>query len=134
MIETYLLIRQRIRMYSNPLNLDPLHRPILPIDLHRLQFIQRRIHPLNDPPEHRILPIQMRRAPIRDEELTPIRAGPPIRHAYDPARIMAQRGPNLVLEVRVPDRCPAFAFAARVPRLDHEAGDRAVEGDAVVVG
>lgn len=121
-------------MYSNALNLDPLHRPILPIDLHGLQSIQRGIHPLNDPPKHRILPIQMRRAPIRDEELTPIRARAPIRHADYAARIMAQRSPDLVLEVCVPDRGPAFAFAAWVPCLDHEAWDRAVEGDAGVVG
>lgn len=113
-------------MNRNPRNNDPLPRPPLPIDLHLLQPPQRRIRPLNDPPKNRILPIQMRRRAVRDEELTPVGARPAIGHADGAARVVAQSGADLVVEGRVPDGGAAFAGAGGVTGLDHEAWDGAV--------
>lgn len=121
-------------MNRNPPNNHPLPRSRLPIDLHLLQPPQRRLRPLNNPPENRILPIQMRRCAVRDEELTPVGAGPAIGHADGAARVVAQRGADLVVEGGVPDRGAAFAGAGWVAGLDHEAWDGAVEGGGGVVG
>lgn len=123
----------RIRMHRNPLNPHPLpfpNKPPLPIHLPLLQPPQR-LHPLlpNHPPKHRILPIQMRRGPIRDEELAPVRVGPFVRHGHDPARVVAQRGADLVFEVGAPDRGAGFrGGAGGGAGLDHEGGEGAVDG------
>ena len=65
-----------------------LHPPFL-IHFSRLQFPQRRQPVIaNHPAKHRILPIQMRRLSVGDEELTTVRIWPLIRHRHYSARIV----------------------------------------------
>lgn len=126
-------IRQRVRMDRHPRNLHPFLGPMFPIDLQRLQLRQRRIAPLNHATKDGILPVQMRRRRVRDEELTPVRPRAAVRHADDAAPVVPQAGPDFVLELALPDRRAAFAFAGRVARLHDEAGDGPVDERVVVV-
>jgi len=121
-------------MDGNLLNLNICLGPILPIDLNLLHLPQRQ-QPLlpQHMRKHRILPIQMRRLVQADEKLTAIRAGPLVGHADDAARIVSQRGPDLVLEGLGPDGIAAFGRGGGCAGLDHEVGDEAVEGRGVVV-
>lgn len=118
-------------MHRNPLNPHPLpHHPPLPIHLLRLQPPQR-LHPFlpNHPPKNRILPIQMRRRPIQNEELAAVRVGPFVRHGHDSTRVVAQGRADLVFEVGAPDRGAGFrGGGGGGAALDHEGGEGAMEG------
>ena len=124
-------------MHRNPLNPHcvSLH-PSFFIHLLRFQSMQRR-HPFitNHPAEYRVLPIQMRRRSIRDEELTPIRIWAFIRHGNYPTRIVSQRRANLIFEIGAPDWGADFrrSWCGRAS-LDHEARDGAVERRGIVGG
>ena len=121
------------RDFLNPHHI-PLHPPLL-IHLPRLQLGQRR-QPLlpNDPAENRILPVQMRRRSVRDEELTPVRPRPFIRHRHDPAHVMSQGRTDLVLEIGAPYRGTGFrGGGCGGAGLDDEGWEGAVERGGVVV-
>jgi len=115
-------------MHRHPLNHHPLPHPPLPIHLPPLQPIQR-LHPTNHPPKHRIPPIQMRRGRIAYKELAPIGLRPFIRHADDTTRVVPQGRADLVFEIGAPDGGAGFGGGGGGGAgLDHEGGDRAVEG------
>ena len=91
------------------------------------------LHPIHDLPEDRVLPVQMRRRPQRDEKLAAVGVRPAVGHAQHPFRGMRQAGVELVRELAAVDALAASAGARRVPALDHEARDDAVENDVVVL-
>ena len=79
-----------------------------------------------------MLPIQMRRGRQSDEELTPIRAWPTVRHGEDALLGVTERVVEFVLELAAEDGLAAEAGAGGVAALDHEVGDDAVEDDVVI--
>lgn len=110
-----------------------LHPPFL-IDFPRFQFPQRR-QPIitNYPAKHRILPIQMWRLSVGDEELTPVRIRPLIRHRHYSARIVSQRRADLIFEICAPDRGADFrGGGCWGAGLHHEGWKGSVEGRAII--
>lgn len=122
-------------------DLDLLLRPVPTVDLHVLQRLQRadtllaglvvgiEVHV----PEDRVLAVQVPRGPVRDEELAAVGVFALVRHAERAPRVVLQWPLEFVAEVAAPDARPAFPRPCRVPTLDHEVADVAVEGHAVVV-
>jgi hypothetical protein len=80
-----------------------------------------------------VLSVQPRRGREGDEELRPVGVGSGVRHAQHAGARVSQLGRDLVGELLAVDGGPAAAGARRVPALDHERGDDAVEDHAVVV-
>ena len=72
-----------------------------------------------------------------EEELRAVGSRPLVGHGHDAARVVPQRGPDLVLERPAPDRPPALRVLLRRmrrrPRLHHEPRDQPVEGRLIVV-
>lgn len=72
-----------------------------------------------------------------EEELRAVGSGALVGHGHDAARVVPQRGPDLVLERPAPDRPPALRVLLRRmrrrPRLHHEPRDQPVEGRLIVV-
>jgi len=71
----------------------------------------------------------MRRGRIAYKELAPIGLRPFIRHADDTTRVVPQGRADLVFEIGAPDGGAGFGGGGGGGAgLDHEGGDRAVEG------
>lgn len=127
-----------IRVNSNPLDLYRLLRPVLPIHLHPLHLPQG-LEPLvaEHAPEHGIQAVEVRRLVEQDEELAAVCVGTLVGHGDDAARRVAEGRAELVGEGLVPDGAARLGvFGGRVggpAGLDHEGGDEAVEGGAIVV-
>jgi hypothetical protein len=121
-------------MNSHFLNPNLLDGAVLPIDLDGIHLSQhgQAITP-NNMAKHGIHAVQMGRLIEQDEELTPIGARPFVCHADDPASVMPQRRPNLVLERLFPDGDAALGLGGRRASLDHEVGNEPVEQGAIVV-
>ena len=80
-----------------------------------------------------MLPIQPRRRRQSNEELTPVRILPTIRHTQDPRPRMLQARINLVFKFFTVDGGATTAGASGVAGLQHEIWDYAVEDDVVIV-
>jgi hypothetical protein len=125
---------QGIRMYRDAFNPDLQFRAILLIHLdvlHLPQCLQTLI--AEHMSKHGILAVQMGCGGEGDEELRGICAGPFIRHADDPARVVPQGWSDLVLEWLAPYRDSAFGSRRRRAGLDHEGWDETVEEGAIIV-
>ena len=68
-----------------------------------------------------------------DEELTPVRVLPAVRHAQDPSTCMLQCRIDLVVELFAVNGRAAAPGAGGVAGLQHEVWDYAVEDDGIVV-
>ena len=89
--------------------------------------------PVDDLPEHDVLPVQPRRLGGADEELGPVGAGPGVGHG-EHARSGVPQVKVLVGELGAVDGLAAGAVAAgEVASLAHEARDDAVERRPLVV-
>ena len=99
---------------------DGLLHPVLPVDVHVLEGVED-VHAADDPAEDGVAAVEVRVAAVRDEELTAVRVGPGVGHADDPALVVPQRRPDLVVELAPPDARPALARAQGVARLEDEA-------------
>ena len=91
------------------------------------------LHPRQHSPENRMALVQRWRRRQRNEELTPVRIRATISHAQNTRSRMLQIESNRVLELLAVDRAAASACARRIPGLEHEVGDDAVEEDVCVV-
>jgi len=121
-------------MDGHPLNLNLLFRSILLIHSDLFHLLQRHQSLIpNHMPKHRILAIQMRCLVKTYEELAAICTWSLIRHADDTARMVAERGPDLVFKRGLPDGDTAFGLRGGRAGLDHEVRDEAVEERAIVV-
>lgn len=80
-----------------------------------------------------MLAVQVRSRGEADEELTAVCAGAAVGHGQDTSAGVLQRAVELVLELAAPDGLSTTAGAGGVTALQHEAGDDAVEDDAVVL-
>lgn len=80
-----------------------------------------------------MLPVQVLAGPVGDEELGAVGVLALVRHADHAAGVVGERPVELVREGLAPDRVPPLARAGRVPALEHEVADVAVEADAGVV-
>ena len=70
---------------------------------------------------------------VCDKKLRQVRVGTRVRHGDHPTSVVLQRVADLVVELLLPDRGPAFALARRIARLDDEALDVSVEQATVVI-
>ena len=113
-------------------NLHLIHRPILRPRLHKP-------HPLHNPqptlhpPKNSMLPIEPRRRRQCDEELTPVRVLPAVRHAQDPSPCMLQCRIDLIVELFAVNGRAAATSAGWIAGLQHKVWDHAVEDDGIVV-
>ena len=121
-------------LFNNPssYNLD-----LIDWSIFRPRFHQP--HPLHNPqptlhpPKNCMLSIQPGRWGQSNEELTPVRVLPTVRHAQDPRPGMLQSRIDLIFELFSVDGSAAAAGTGRVAGLEHEVWDYAVEDDVVVV-
>lgn len=91
------------------------------------------IHAVDDLAKHSVLAVQVRGGSKTDEELTAVGARTAVGHGQDTGASVLERAVELVLELATPDGLSATAGACGVAALEHEAGDDAVEDDAVVL-
>jgi hypothetical protein len=82
--------------------------------------------------KNRMLPIQMRRRPQCDEELTPVRPWPAVCHGKGTLVAVFERGYDFVFEFAAVDAAAAATGAGGVAALDHETADNTVEDNVVV--
>src|SRR3989304_3598083 len=106
---------------------DVFQRAVTPVPLDPADPIHD-LHPLEDLPEHGMLPVEGPVVDRVDEELAPARVGPGVRHRQRAADVPVLRS-ELVLD-RVAG--PAHPGARRVPALDHEVRDYPMEDRPVV--
>lgn len=90
-------------------------------------------HAALDAAEDGVLAVEPGRGGEGDEELRAVGVGAGVGHAQDAGARVPQLGRDLVGELVAVDGGAAAARARRVPALDHEGRDDAVEDDAVVV-
>jgi hypothetical protein len=95
--------------------------------------ILHHFHPLDDPPEHRVLVVEPRRRRQGDKKLTPVGIRPRIGHRHRVRPVVPQIRPDFVLELAPPDALAPGAVPGGVPRLHHEPLDHPVEDVSVVV-
>lgn len=127
-----LVIRQGVCVDGDFLNEDLLFRPVLPIDLHGFDLVQGG-PALDDPPEDRVLPVQMVGFSKGEEELAAVGVGPLVRHGQDAAGVVSQSGLDLVFEGLAVDAGRVFGCAGGGRAgLGHEGGYEAVEGRGIV--
>lgn len=123
-----------LTLFSNPSsnNLHLIHRPIFRPRLHKPHSLHNP-EPTLHPPKNSMLPIQPRRWRQRDEELTPIRVLPAVRHAQDPSTCMLQCRIDLIVELFAVNGRATAPSAGGIAGLQHEVWNYAVEDDGVVV-
>ena len=85
---------------------------------------------LGDGAEDAVFAVEPRRGDVGDEKLAAIGAGAGVGHGEDAGLGVTEGFVELVCELVAG---PAGAVAARIAALDHEVGDDAVKGQAVVV-
>lgn len=102
-------------MHRDLFNFDLLQGPVLAINLDGLDLGQRRETLVAQQlAEHGVQPVKVRRRGEGDKELAAVGVGPLVGHADDAALVVAQAGPDLVLEGRPVDGAPAFGVVGRV--------------------
>ena len=80
-----------------------------------------------------MLAVQVRSGSKRDKELAAIGPRAAIRHRHDTRACVKKRVVELIFEFAAPDRFAAATGASGIAALKHEAGDDAVEDDAIVL-
>jgi hypothetical protein len=80
-----------------------------------------------------VLAVQVRSRGEADEELTAVGARAAVGHGQDTGASVLERAVELVLELAAPDGLSTTTGTSGVTALQHEAGDDAVEDDAVVL-
>lgn len=129
---------QRIGVDGYVFDFDTLLWPALLVHVHLFNIIQD-IVPLDDLAKNSVLSIQVGSGGEGDEELAPVGIGTLVRHAHDTSRIVSQRRTYLIFEelgggIIDGRRGLRLGIRGGAASLDHEVGDQAVEGTAIVEG
>ena len=88
---------------------------------------------LGHPAKHRVLAVQPWGSDGGDEKLRSVGVGSRVGHGHRIRAIVPQIPRDLVLKLPAPYRDPPRAVPERVPGLQHEPLDDAVEDDVVIV-
>jgi hypothetical protein len=115
-----------------PHNLDLLDGAILLVCLDHAQLLDD-LHATLDPSKDGMLAVQPRCRRKRYEELRAVRIGAGVGHAENARAAVLEVRRDLVFELVAVDGIAASPRARRIPALDHEVGNDAVEYEVVEV-
>mmetsp|Transcript_30985 Transcript_30985/g.100959 ORF Transcript_30985/g.100959 Transcript_30985/m.100959 type:complete len:200 (+) Transcript_30985:1670-2269(+) len=123
---------ERVGVDGNLLEPNLLHRSVCGVRLHLLHQVQH-VVTADGFAKDCVLVVKVRSLPVREEELAPVGVGSAVGHRQYSPRVEPQTLHNLVPELPSVHALPPLPRARRIPALNHERFDVAVEHRSVVV-